>query len=118
MFFKHLQSLQKDAFPIGHLHEIQIISLADTIGVSTPENINILFETLIPKFPDIEFGAHLHSTPATIEEKVAAAYGSGCRRMDGAIKGYMTQSTTTLGCNFFENPSKCQLVIAFPDFVD
>lgn len=68
--------------------EVQIISLADTIGVSNPENISSLFETLIPKFPHIEFGAHLHSTPDTIDEKVDAAFQSGCRRMDGAIKGY------------------------------
>ncbi|MEP0986479.1 hydroxymethylglutaryl-CoA lyase [Ekhidna sp.] len=68
--------------------EVQVISLADTIGVSAPENISTLFETLIPKFPHIEFGAHLHSTPTTISEKVAAAYESGCRRMDGALKGY------------------------------
>lgn len=68
--------------------EVQIISLADTIGVSEPENITTLFETLIPKFPHIEFGAHLHSTPDTIKEKVKAAYEAGCRRMDGAIKGF------------------------------
>ncbi|MEP1032678.1 hydroxymethylglutaryl-CoA lyase [Ekhidna sp.] len=68
--------------------EVQIISLADTIGVSDPKNISKLFETLIPKFPHIEFGAHLHSTPDTIAGKVAAAYESGCRRMDGAIKGF------------------------------
>lgn len=68
--------------------EVQVISLADTIGVSNPANISTLFETLIPKFPHIEFGAHLHSTPNTITEKVAAAYDAGCRRMDGAIKGF------------------------------
>ncbi|WP_424961790.1 hydroxymethylglutaryl-CoA lyase [Ekhidna sp.] len=68
--------------------EVQIISLADTIGISEPKNITTLFETLIPKFPHIEFGAHLHSTPDTIKEKVAAAHEAGCRRMDGAIKGF------------------------------
>ena len=68
--------------------EVQVISLSDTIGVSQPDNISTLFETLIPKFPHIEFGAHLHSTPNTIEEKVKAAYESGCRRMDGALKGF------------------------------
>ena len=68
--------------------EVQIISLSDTIGVSNPRNITSLFETLIPKFPHIEFGSHLHSTPETIQEKVRAAYESGCRRMDGAIKGF------------------------------
>ena len=68
--------------------EIQVISLADTIGVSEPGIISSLFESLIPKFPHIEFGAHLHSTPNTIQEKVDAAYQAGCRRMDGAIKGF------------------------------
>ena len=68
--------------------EVGVISLADTIGVADPGSIATLFETLIPSFPHIEFGAHLHSTPHTIAEKVEAAYGSGCRRMDGAIKGY------------------------------
>lgn len=68
--------------------EVQVISLADTIGVSEPKNITHLFESLIPKFPHIEFGAHLHSTSDTIKEKVAAAYQAGCRRIDGAIKGF------------------------------
>lgn len=68
--------------------EVQVISLADTIGVSNPNNISTLFETLIPKFPHIEFGAHLHSTPHTIAEKVKASYEAGCRRIDGAIKGF------------------------------
>ena len=68
--------------------EVSIISLADTIGVSNPEIITTLFESIIPKFPHIEFGAHLHSTPNTIKEKLEAAYSSGCRRIDGAIKGF------------------------------
>jgi hydroxymethylglutaryl-CoA lyase len=68
--------------------EVSIISLADTIGVSNPKSITTLFEQLIPKFPHIEFGAHLHTTPETTLEKIEAAYSSGCRRVDGAIKGY------------------------------
>lgn len=68
--------------------EVEVISLADTIGVSEPESIETLFSTLIPKFPHIEFGAHLHSIPDTVIEKVEAAYSSGCRRMDAAIKGF------------------------------
>lgn len=68
--------------------EISIISLADTIGVSNPTNISSLFESLIPKFPHIEFGAHLHTTPETTREKIEAAYTSGCRRIDGAIMGF------------------------------
>jgi len=68
--------------------QVEVISLADTIGVSQSSSISMLFETLIPKFPHIEFGAHLHATPDTIKEKVKAAYKSGCRRIDGALKGF------------------------------
>lgn len=67
---------------------VKIISLADTIGVAEPALITYLFESLSQKFPQVEFGAHLHSTPHTAEEKVAAAYAAGCRRFDGAIKGF------------------------------
>ena len=67
---------------------IRIMALSDTIGVSNPDNISYLFSNLIPPFPDVEFGAHLHTTPSTWREKVRAAYESGCRRFDGAIKGY------------------------------
>ncbi|TAL56413.1 MAG: hydroxymethylglutaryl-CoA lyase [Bacteroidetes bacterium] len=67
---------------------IKIFALSDTIGVSNPENINYLFSSLIPSFPQLEIGAHLHTTPATWEEKVDAAYHAGCRRFDSAIKGY------------------------------
>jgi hydroxymethylglutaryl-CoA lyase len=67
---------------------IKTIALSDTIGVSNPESISYLFSKLIPEFPGIEIGAHLHTTPDTWEEKVHAAYTSGCRRFDSAIKGY------------------------------
>lgn len=66
---------------------IKIIALSDTIGVSNPENISFLFSKLVPEFPGIQIGAHLHTTPDTWEEKVHAAYTSGCRRFDSAIKG-------------------------------
>ncbi len=67
---------------------VKILSLSDTIGSSTPEVINYLFSNLIPNYPDIEFGAHLHTTPAKWHEKVDAAYKAGCRRFDGAIQGF------------------------------
>lgn len=67
---------------------IKKFSLSDTIGVSSPENISYLFSNLIPLFPDVEFNAHLHTTPDKWEEKVHAAYVNGCRSFDGAIKGY------------------------------
>jgi len=65
-----------------------VISLADTIGVSTPENITYLFSSLSRAYPKVEIGVHLHSNPATAMEKIEAAYQSGCKRFDGAIKGF------------------------------
>ncbi|MGB0887147.1 MAG: hydroxymethylglutaryl-CoA lyase [Vicingaceae bacterium] len=67
---------------------IKIIALSDTTGVSNPKNISYLFGNTIPEFSNVEIGAHLHTTPTTWEEKVSAAYKSGCRRFDGAIKGF------------------------------
>ena len=66
---------------------IHTISLADTVGVATPDVITRLFASLIPAYPTVEFGAHFHSAPHNWEEKVAAAYEQGCRRFDSAIKG-------------------------------
>ncbi len=67
---------------------VKILSLSDTIGSSTPEVIEYLFSNLIPAYPQIEFGAHLHTTPTTWKEKVDAAYKAGCHRFDGAIMGF------------------------------
>lgn len=67
---------------------VTILSLSDTVGSSTPEVIDYLFSNLIPKYPNIEFGAHLHTTPDSWFEKVDAAYKAGCTRFDGAIKGF------------------------------
>lgn len=64
-----------------------VISLSDTIGVSTPDNIKYLFTSLSKSYPSVEIGVHLHSNPATSLEKIQAAYESGCKRFDGAIKG-------------------------------
>ncbi|NVK51452.1 MAG: hydroxymethylglutaryl-CoA lyase [Flavobacteriaceae bacterium] len=67
---------------------VKILSLSDTIGSSTPEVIEYLFSNLIPQYPTIEFGAHLHTTPSTWKEKVEAAYKAGCHRFDGAMMGF------------------------------
>jgi hydroxymethylglutaryl-CoA lyase len=67
---------------------VTILSLSDTVGTSDPETIDYLFSNLIPKYPNIEFGAHLHTTPTAWHEKVDAAYKAGCRRFDGAIQGF------------------------------
>ena len=66
----------------------RILSLSDTVGTSTPEVIDYLFSNLITKYPEIEFGAHLHTTPTKWHEKVDAAYKAGCRRFDGAVQGF------------------------------
>lgn len=67
---------------------VKILSLSDTIGSSTPEVIDYLFSNLIPKYPEIEFGAHLHTTPDKWHEKVDVAFKAGCTRFDGAIQGF------------------------------
>lgn len=68
--------------------DIKILSLSDTVGVANPDTIAYIFSNLIKKYPTIEFGAHLHTTPNTWREKVVAAYENGCRRFDGALKGF------------------------------
>ena len=67
---------------------VKILSLSDTVGSSTPGVIHYLFSNLIPKYPEIEFGAHLHTTYDKWFEKIEAAHLAGCRRYDGAIQGF------------------------------
>jgi hydroxymethylglutaryl-CoA lyase len=67
---------------------IKIIALSDTIGVSNRENITSLFTSIIPEFKTVEIGAHLHSTKEHAQEKIDAAYKSGCQRFDVAIHGF------------------------------
>tara|TARA_B100000767_G_scaffold10938_1_gene10657 strand:+ start:7863 stop:8714 length:852 start_codon:yes stop_codon:yes gene_type:complete len=66
---------------------INILSLSDTIGSSTPKVISWLFKKLIIEFPDVEFGAHLHSSPDNYLVKLQSAYDAGCKRFDGSILG-------------------------------
>lgn len=67
---------------------IKVFMLSDTVGVALPDTIRYLFSSLIPAFPDLEIGAHLHTAPHNWKVKVDAAYENGCRRFDAAIKGY------------------------------
>jgi hydroxymethylglutaryl-CoA lyase len=67
--------------------EIKIISLADTVGIADPEQIRFALKTLIPKYTNVEFGVHLHSTSVNRKEKLQAAIDGGCKRFDGALKG-------------------------------
>ncbi len=75
-WFKKLQTLG-----------VEIIAMADTVGVANAESIQYVFSKLIPEFPDVEIGAHFHSTSTSWLEKVDAAYRSGCKRFDSSING-------------------------------
>ncbi|GAB2501031.1 hydroxymethylglutaryl-CoA lyase [Algoriphagus taiwanensis] len=68
--------------------QIETVSLSDTIGVATPALITQLFEVQTQAFPHIEFGAHLHSRPELVGEKVRAGLEGGCKRFDGALMGF------------------------------
>lgn len=67
--------------------EIKIISIADTVGLASPEQISFALNVLIPKYPETTFGVHLHSTHSNWREKLEAAVNAGCKRFDGALKG-------------------------------
>lgn len=67
--------------------DIGIISLADTVGMATPEQVYDMTGYLVESFPGTEIGVHLHSRPDNWKEKLEAAWKAGCRRFDGAIKG-------------------------------
>lgn len=67
---------------------VNILALSDTIGASTPETIYNLFTTVLGELPHAEIGAHLHTTSDGWEEKLTAAWKAGCRRFDGALKGF------------------------------
>jgi hydroxymethylglutaryl-CoA lyase len=67
---------------------VEIVAPSDTVGASTPSLITTVFETLIPSFTNIQFGAHLHATPDKAIQKFEAAYKAGCNRFDGAIRGF------------------------------
>ena len=66
---------------------IQIISLADTVGVANAPQVSSIVKKVISKFPDIETGVHLHSTKTNWKQKIDAALQSSCLRFDGALKG-------------------------------
>lgn len=80
--------------------QIETVSLSDTIGVATPELITKMFEVQLQSFPQIEFGAHLHSRSESVSEKVLAGLKGGCRRFDGALKGFG-------GCPMAKDESYC-----------
>lgn len=84
----HPDILTKWSERLFRVLDIRIQAPSDTIGSATPDLVRSVFETLIPSLPDVEFGAHLHTIPQNAKELVAAGYEAGCRRFDGAIKGF------------------------------
>lgn len=75
---------------VGRIAELGVdsFSISDTVGVSDKSSIEAVFKQLNQSFTKPEFGAHFHTRPTDWEEKVDAAWNNGCRRFDGAIKGY------------------------------
>jgi hydroxymethylglutaryl-CoA lyase len=67
---------------------VRIISLADTVGVAEPPDVEAMFAALIPALPTVEFGAHLHARKDNWKPKTDAAWRGGCRRFDHAIAGF------------------------------
>jgi hydroxymethylglutaryl-CoA lyase len=65
-----------------------VISIADTVGAAEPDQVGSLFALLLKQYPSVEIGVHLHSTAEKAGEKIMAAYDAGCRRFDGALKGF------------------------------
>ena len=68
--------------------DIKIISLADTVGMATPEQISFALNTLIPQYPAVNFGVHLHSSAGNRKAKLEAAINANCYRIDGVLKGF------------------------------
>ncbi|MDP4684771.1 MAG: hydroxymethylglutaryl-CoA lyase [Crocinitomicaceae bacterium] len=67
---------------------IDILALSDTIGSATIEDVAYIYKNVIPELANVEFGAHLHTRPENAKELVKVAFENGCRRFDGAIKGF------------------------------
>ena len=82
----NLEELQKHISRFIHLG-VKTITLSDTIGVATPDLVTELFERLIPLWPDIEFGLHIHTKPRDWNDKIQAAWDAGCRSYDGVLNG-------------------------------
>jgi hydroxymethylglutaryl-CoA lyase len=76
-----------EAVGLLELQEIRMISLADTVGVASPDKIQEVVSAVMAKYDYLEIGVHLHSRPDQAAAKIAAAYDAGCRRFDSAIGG-------------------------------
>src|SRR6266446_6705993 len=76
-----------EAVGLLEVQDIHMISLADTVGVASPEKINEVVSAVMAKYDYLEIGVHLHSRPEEAAAKILAAYNAGCRRFDSALGG-------------------------------
>jgi hydroxymethylglutaryl-CoA lyase len=76
-----------EAVTLLEAEDLHAISLADTVGLASPQQISDVVGAVISKYDYLEIGVHLHSRPDQAAEKVAAAYDAGCRRFDSALGG-------------------------------
>lgn len=76
-----------DAVELLEAEDLHMISLADTVGVASAEQITEVLGTVLGKYDYLDIGVHLHSRPDQAEEKIVAAYDAGCRRFDSALGG-------------------------------
>lgn len=84
----HPDIVSKWSERLHDLFNVKILALSDTIGAATPELVQDVFNSIIPELNNVEFGAHLHTTPENAKALTQAAYHGGCRRFDGALKGF------------------------------
>src|SRR5712671_5076018 len=76
-----------EAVGLLEVQDIQMISLADTVGMASPEKIREVVSAVMAKYDYLEVGVHLHSRPDEAASKILAAYNAGCRRFDSALGG-------------------------------
>ena len=76
-----------EAIALLEVENLRMISLADTVGMASPEQISDLVDTVMAKYDYLEIGVHLHSRPEQADEKILAAYNASCRRFDSALAG-------------------------------
>jgi hydroxymethylglutaryl-CoA lyase len=77
-----------EAIALLEVDNLRMISLADTVGMATPQQISDLLGAVNEKYGHLEIGAHLHSRPEHVADKILAAYDAGCRRFDSALGGF------------------------------
>jgi hydroxymethylglutaryl-CoA lyase len=76
-----------EAISLMEVENLRMISLADTVGMATPQQVSDLVGAVMAKYDYLEIGVHLHSRPDQAAEKILAAYDAGCRRFDSALGG-------------------------------